>query len=158
MDLSGRSIKARRDGNGVVPSWSLARCKSPEEVQPLVKELEGIFTLKERASGWPRLAVVERTVVGHTATVPVNGYDLTLRRHFVVNPWFREALAFIPLWSGFLQDTAVFGFGWMALIGCGRLVRRRRRAAKGVCPKCRYDLRGLAGGVCPECGSAVKGM
>jgi hypothetical protein len=33
--------------------------------------------------------------------------------------------------------------------------RRRRRAARGLCPKCGYDLTANVSGVCPECGEAT---
>ena len=36
----------------------------------------------------------------------------------------------------------------------GRL-RRRRRARRGLCPGCGYDLTGNVSGVCPECGETV---
>jgi predicted amidophosphoribosyltransferase len=29
---------------------------------------------------------------------------------------------------------------------------RKRKTSPGHCPKCGYDLAGIAGGVCPECG------
>jgi hypothetical protein len=36
-----------------------------------------------------------------------------------------------------------------------REVRTRYRAARNVCARCAYDLRGNTSGVCPECGTAV---
>ncbi len=35
-------------------------------------------------------------------------------------------------------------------------LRRRRRRARGECPRCGYDLTGNVSGVCPECGTNLK--
>jgi hypothetical protein len=48
------------------------------------------------------------------------------------------------------------------LLGTGGILvwtstRAERRRRKGLCPTCRYDLKGLAAGTgCPECGKAVR--
>src|SRR5262249_30201 len=46
----------------------------------------------------------------------------------------------------------------LSAVGAGLLWRRerieRRRGMKGHCPKCGYDLQGLAAANCPECGAA----
>jgi hypothetical protein len=79
--------------------------------------------------------------------------------------WEREARPHIKF------DFKVFRYatGWAATVpaalplalsaaGAGLLWRReriqRRRAMKGHCPKCGYDLQGLASANCPECGAA----
>lgn len=41
--------------------------------------------------------------------------------------------------------------GWPAWGMTPRAIAQRRRAA-GLCPKCKYDLRGTGVGMCPECG------
>lgn len=67
------------------------------------------------------------------------------------------------IWWGPLADIAALGALLVILLGLTRLVltliylERRRALAAGFCPRCRYDLRGVAlgdGGVgtCPECG------
>jgi hypothetical protein len=60
----------------------------------------------------------------------------------------------IPLWPGFLVDTAFWG-GAAFLVWSGRggagFVRRGVRRRRGRCVGCGYELKGLA--VCPECGS-----
>lgn len=53
----------------------------------------------------------------------------------------------VPGWLGFLFPVA--WHGWM-------LVRRRRRASKGLCLQCAYNLRGLHTSACPECGAALQ--
>lgn len=39
-----------------------------------------------------------------------------------------------------------------ALVGAGLLWHRDRRRPAGHCPRCGYDLTGIASGNCPECG------
>jgi hypothetical protein len=36
------------------------------------------------------------------------------------------------------------------------MLRGRRRAARGLCPSCGYDLTGNTSGVCPECGQTAS--
>jgi hypothetical protein len=53
---------------------------------------------------------------------------------------------------GFLLNT-LFYAAILALPLSFFPLRRRLRARRGRCPKCNYDLAGLAG-PCPECGAA----
>ncbi|MFI4896321.1 MAG: hypothetical protein ACIARR_00675 [Phycisphaerales bacterium JB059] len=55
-----------------------------------------------------------------------------------------------PVWPGFLINTLVYaGACWLLLAAPGGAVRWRR-ARRGLCPACGYDLNGLP--ACPECG------
>lgn len=56
-----------------------------------------------------------------------------------------------PIWSGLAVNTAFWAAAWWLLLGAPRQLRRWRRARRGECVRCGYDLRGVAG-VCPECG------
>lgn len=65
------------------------------------------------------------------------------------------------LWGGVAHDgLALMTFvgllysftGWPAWFAAHPLSRLSRRLARGLCPSCGYDLRGLDSGVCPECG------
>jgi ssDNA-binding Zn-finger/Zn-ribbon topoisomerase 1 len=66
-------------------------------------------------------------------------------------------------WPGIVGDTAIFTGAWCGLfvgcrLGCSRL-RRRIRHARGRCPTCNYDRRGLpAARPCPECGAVPVTM
>jgi len=131
---------------------------SPSEVSAVGFAEPWFMMLKERAAGWPRLAVVDRTMEARSKTVSVGGHDLSYRHRGSSDPWLTTTLAFMPIWSGFLIDTAMFASVWAMLIRGPVLVRHWMRVGAGRCPKCRYDLSGLTGGVCPECGSAVKGV
>jgi hypothetical protein len=56
-------------------------------------------------------------------------------RSLIVPHWFvLLIIAPLPLWH------------------FARIVRRRRRLHRGLCPNCGYDLTANASGVCPECG------
>ena len=56
----------------------------------------------------------------------------------------------VPLWFVALLAAAPIGWRWHR--------DRRERLGRGHCPKCGYDLVGLAAGaVCPECGGMLAG-
>ncbi len=136
------------------PSWSMVTKGSPAEM--IGGSVTGLGSLLERASGWPRLAVVERTVSPGFTPAPVAGRDLTVRVGRHTDPLRDVMLAFMPLWPGFAVDVAVYGAVWVVLLGLVAAARRSRRAKAGMCPICRYDIRGLSGGVCPECGTSLN--
>ncbi len=150
LPLSGREA----------PHWSLVQRMSPDRVAAAIghQGLRGQLLLFERGVGWPCVAIVERVVQGARNSVGMGGLDLSLRwGQTSAGVWSRATIAFMPVWRGFALDVGLFGTGWLAAIGGVMWWRRRNRMRAWMCPKCRYDLRGLPGGVCPECGSAVKG-
>ena len=58
-----------------------------------------------------------------------------------------------PIWPGFIINAFLYGaFLWLAL--CGPFVLRRyRRAKRGLCPNCAYPVGRSP--VCTECGGAL---
>ncbi len=62
------------------------------------------------------------------------------------------------IWTGYLHNAAALCLGSVFLLSLGGIPRRiitERRAdarARGLCPQCRYDLRGETDAGCPECG------
>ncbi len=57
-----------------------------------------------------------------------------------------------PLIGNLILNAAIYGLIiWGFVAGCNTLIRSRR-TCKGLCPKCRYDLRGDHDTGCPECG------
>ena len=82
-----------------------------------------------------------------------------------MQPWTDVAAADIRsvrvLWGGVAHDAlaiTLFGAlvysltGWPAWFAAHPLSRRARRIARGLCPSCGYDLRGIEACLCPECG------
>jgi hypothetical protein len=78
----------------------------------------------------------------------------------------RQWIRLRPLYGGYLRNVAalailglmigavVFGRTWLwQPVRLRMQTRRRRRAQRGLCPRCGYDRAGLAGGPCPECGA-----
>lgn len=58
------------------------------------------------------------------------------------------------LTRGMLVNTATYAAAWFGLLFVPARIRRRMAAKTGLCPACRYDLRGLTPGApCPECGT-----
>ncbi len=64
-----------------------------------------------------------------------------------------RALPYRPVWAGLTADTVIFAAFWMVLSLMVVFFRRLFRRQRGLCPRCRYDLRGLQHGRCPECGA-----
>jgi hypothetical protein len=66
---------------------------------------------------------------------------------------FAYPLGIIPL--GFAANTLLAAGVLLGVVeGCA-FARRRVRSARGRCPSCGYDRRGLAAdAACPECGKA----
>lgn len=61
-----------------------------------------------------------------------------------------------PIWSGLALNTAAFGATWWVLLTatcwCWSTRVSARRARRGVCTACGYDLRADFAHGCPECG------
>lgn len=56
-----------------------------------------------------------------------------------------------PMWRGVALNTLFYGALSAALAEGCMLHRRRRRAARGLCPGCAYPVG--SSGICPECGT-----
>ncbi|MGD1916167.1 MAG: hypothetical protein ACFCBV_08265 [Phycisphaerales bacterium] len=100
------------------------------------------------SAGWPWRAayfVRHQSVWDHTATHPG---QLTFRASG--REWFVPCL---PLWLGLLGNTLVFTLPLAVLWSLSRWHRLRRRARRGLCLACAYEL-GEGIGACPECGLA----
>jgi hypothetical protein len=65
-----------------------------------------------------------------------------------------RALPYRPVWIGFALDTIVYAAAlWCLFLLLPGRWRRRRRAKRGWCIACGYDLRGHDHAACPECGA-----
>ncbi len=94
----------------------------------------------------------------------LGGIYLDYEVHYsFLNRWFnimsmdQTMLPYYPVIPGFAADTALYAGVWWALLFGPGATRRSRRRRRGLCPRCAYDLKGLApGSPCPECGPARK--
>ena len=109
------------------------------------------------ARGWPYRALCSVSSFDLVNTVPG---PLPSRIRFGIplpDRWRRsfhqECLPLLPLFPGFLLDTALFGSVWWLLISAAPAARAYLRRRRKVCPKCAYSRAGLASAApCPECG------
>jgi hypothetical protein len=66
-----------------------------------------------------------------------------------------RGLPILPYWPGLAADTAVYAAAWWFILFIPRRIRCTLRRRRGLCPTCRYDLRGLPPGAPgPVCGTA----
>ncbi|HMN39859.1 MAG TPA: hypothetical protein PKE29_03375 [Phycisphaerales bacterium] len=67
------------------------------------------------------------------------------------------ALPVMPLFPGFIVDTAMYGLAFLACHGLLRKCRQLWRGTRGNCARCGYPHSDLpAGSPCPECGTARR--
>jgi hypothetical protein len=116
--------------------------------------------------GWPmRMLHMDDITTGQSIADPVvmafhqRAYALAAHHRGLNRPaWIPS---FIPLhripiainWTGLAVNTACWGAVCFLLLSCRPLIRfhiHRRRARRGLCPTCRYELQSLP--TCPECG------
>ncbi len=125
------------------------------------------FWLIERQTGWPFRAMAnyyaativpdEQSPIGSShVPLSLNRYHsgLEVRHHpFGLTAANYASLPFVPLWPGFIANTALYGFGLFLLLSGPAVLRRHRRTRHGLCVECAYPTTGL--NRCPECGTAV---
>lgn len=70
-----------------------------------------------------------------------------------------EFLPLRPLWAGVITNGAVFSAIGLILLRALGYWRRSLRRRRGLCPSCRYDLRGSSvASQCPECSEPAVGF
>ncbi|HVU64032.1 MAG TPA: hypothetical protein VHC70_08650 [Phycisphaerales bacterium] len=109
-----------------------------------------------RAYGWPFLCLWEgETVDGSNAGLtkwPWNGFSYGGVK-IGPSPSLGHFLPALPLWSGLIGDTVVYGAVFLFLGLLIARIRRARLAHLNLCPNCRYDRAGIRPeSPCPECG------
>src|ERR1043165_2711221 len=130
---SSRSYERKRPSG-----WSVTRWESPSQGS---RRLDGPVQYQvgivERASGWPLIAVVERSYLQARPVrwSGVRGEDLSLQFPKLPTrgsaPGDSTSLAFMPSWWGFLVDTLAFAVPWAALFMGFGVFRRRKRVRAG---------------------------
>ena len=86
------------------------------------------------------------------------GRDTTAERYLVAFRYTDQTASFAPGWTERVRHLVVPLWPGVALFGLapamflGRRVRARRRARRGHCSRCGYDLRATKAR-CPECGT-----
>ncbi|MEO1278512.1 MAG: hypothetical protein AAFV77_06125 [Planctomycetota bacterium] len=65
----------------------------------------------------------------------------------------RVMVPYLPYWPGLLGNTLFYALVVLALLGLLRRYKLRRRARRGLCLACAYEL-GEGVEACPECGLA----
>jgi hypothetical protein len=148
-------------------------------------EGQSAYATKIERTGWPALAMwsgktredvvpVEQRRPGARLVGMREGILLVADMRYRPGQWMMFHYAFVdangrgnlghaqlpvlPLFPGFVVDTALYSLVWYLLIFTPpqlyRAGRRRFRVSKGLCSACAYDLKGAANGPCPECGNA----
>lgn len=113
----------------------------------------------EQAAGWPRLALWKRHLHGVARGIPIQ------RSHGAMKiAKFQQtddqSLPYLPIWPGLIFNTIFWGAAWFIILAptfCSlAALKRHRRRRRGLCARCRYDLRGINSPNCPECGDKVR--
>lgn len=139
-----------------VPSWT-----GFESMQSTPRRVEEVWA---SGQGWPlrsfHCLFVDGSLWGKPfrLTYSVVGgvpLDNKIDRHAGGGATFHySGLAYSPIWSGLLVNTAFFALVWLGLLYfCG--TGRRWWPAPGRCTSCGYNLQGLKQSVCPECGKSL---
>lgn len=102
------------------------------------------------SAGWPLDAAYYLTWYADTHSgLRTRGVWMT---HATGRDWF---LPYLPLWPGLLGNTLFYALLVLAPLALLRWRTLRRRARRGLCVACGYEL-GEGVGACPECGLAAS--
>lgn len=145
---SGRARDGASPGTGTLPHWSSARWPArTANGSNHVGHLDWAY-------GWPMRSLMYSHLTPSVGVWGVPGNATTPRSRMVtsleIHP--RITLPYGPIWPGLLFNTLFYAAIWFALFTGLAAVRTARRLRRGLCPVCRYDLRGLPERACPECG------
>lgn len=158
MNCWSFAIRTRGD-----PDYCRGEIVLPEPMQALIARSnpQVCWGVARDQRGWP-LPALTAQIIG--TLDPAAPEPLTVRDSIMLTgpPRQRKNLATVralplaPIWGGLVADSAFFtGSWWLALAAVARGVaymRKRLVALSGLCPGCRYDLRGELATGCPECG------
>jgi hypothetical protein len=119
----------------------------------------GLVSYGARATGWPLKSMRSLSRLEEPGGALRWSGSLRLRPLSAYRPQDargpqKGCVPILPVPLGFTLDTAVFGALWAVPLIVMPALRARRRARRGRCPACGYDLRAGAHERCPECGVA----
>jgi len=120
------------------------------------------------AAGWPMLALSAREngtalragapgrwALGQAQRNENWEYVYVMARSNSGDPYDGRLLPLLPIVPGLAVNVAFWTGAWMMLIAPLIHLRGIRRGRRGLCPDCKYDLRGCASDRCPECGRSI---
>lgn len=122
--------------------WSYSKSFSHQELA----EARRVFVETARAEGWISDVELADSAWAVAGERPV-GHIETLWSGYLQNVATAAALVLAPYAVNFGLVPCLWG-----LPATLRARRRHTRLSRGLCPRCRYPLHGLAGNKCPECG------
>lgn len=116
-----------------------------------------------REYGWPALAMKSRVQFYFEERGIASGWDLpkselaqrgfpTTRLPNWMGASTNDRLPIMPVFPAFLVNTLIFAAAWFVMLLAFGASKRARRQRRGLCPTCRYNLRGDFRSGCPECG------
>lgn len=107
----------------------------------------------ESLTGWPFLAMKQIRYWNYPNPIVVEEGWIIEQTTSKTYPYGTvRSLPLQPMWQGFILDVMIHGLAWWGVWTLGGVSRNRFRRWRGVCPKCRYDLRHEFDAGCPECG------
>ncbi len=137
-------------GHPFTPRW-------PRWVPPITSDPDHrLVTWGARAAGWPMLCLRSISHASSSDAALRWSWLIPIRPAGAYTNIRDPAMGSIPLLPepvGFTVNTAAFGSIWFLIFMIPTMARRSIRRRRGLCPRCAYDLKGLApGSPCPECG------
>jgi hypothetical protein len=107
------------------------------------------YILHERATGWPRLAMVARRIDVK------NGPNVLHRELFTTGVAAKELrIPIEPIPAGFAINSAFYAGIWLIVLASAAQLRATHRRRRGLCASCTYPV-AATNTRCPECGAVV---
>lgn len=136
-----------------IPDWApflLPTVDAPDELRHL-RVADG--------RGWPFLAMFSEMALdynrGRKNKAPTITNGIAINKSALTLPSPESTVRLLPLaiiGPGFLLNSAMYALLCFGMFKLSSAYRKTSRSRKGLCVKCKYDLRGSQHTNCPECG------